>query len=190
MVLPEDDAHLTPAHQDYYFIRETPRFYTLWIPLMDIVQQVGGLAVAPGSHKRGLREHVEQDVFSTIFRDRKQRGIALSEVPPPWATTDYHAGDLLIFNSQTIHWALPNRSRLVRLSFDTRCQPASDKRIRQLEYSTGVLRQYRADIKRVATEEGASEDLFEEVVIEMMRRDLPAEPATIRSVIGELSART
>jgi hypothetical protein len=48
--LPNDERHLTPSHQDHFFIRQTERFRTVWIPLMNIERTVGGLAVAARSH--------------------------------------------------------------------------------------------------------------------------------------------
>ena len=42
-----------------------------------------------------------------------------------WLTTDYRAGDVLIFSVFTIHASLDNRSKRVRLSSDSRYQPAS-----------------------------------------------------------------
>src|SRR5262249_24504759 len=59
--LPHDRLHVTPPHQDHFFIRANNEFRTLWVPLMEIGRDVGGLALARGSHKRGLREHREQE---------------------------------------------------------------------------------------------------------------------------------
>ena len=127
--VPADAAHVTPAHQDYFFIRANDQFRTLWMPLMEIDEAVGGLVIAPGSHKSGLRPHVERDdVFSYVLKGRKQSGVALEQIAPPWATTDYRPGDVLIFHNLMLHWALPNTSDRVRLSVDTRAQPATTPR--------------------------------------------------------------
>jgi 1-deoxypentalenic acid 11beta-hydroxylase len=117
--LPNDTEHVSPPHQDYFFVRINKSFRTFWIPLMDIDESVGGLAIAPGSHRRGLFDHVEADgVYSYIFRGRKQRGIPMQAVPQPWMTANYRAGDLLVFHNLMIHWALPNQSDRIRLSID------------------------------------------------------------------------
>jgi 1-deoxypentalenic acid 11beta-hydroxylase len=69
---------MTPPHQDYFFIGTNESFRTVWIPLMHIDESVGGLAAAKGSHKRGLRDHVEHaSAESYIFRGRKQPGVPL-----------------------------------------------------------------------------------------------------------------
>lgn len=185
--LPSDAAHVTPAHQDYFFIRANDRFRTLWMPLMDIDEKVGGLVVAAGSHKGGMREHVERDdVFSYVLKGRKQKGVALEEIAPPWLTTDYHAGDLLIFHNLTLHWALPNTSDRVRLSIDTRAQPASTPRTFQMTRTIPEQRRYRHEVHELAMSEGATQSLFEAVVIEMMKRDLDATRENVRRVMTEL----
>src|ERR1700722_17447981 len=107
--LPADEKYLTPAHQDHFFIRETNDFCMLWVPLMEIDEQVGGLAIAAGSNKHGLYEHGPEDnVYSYGFKGRKQKGIALSEIHEPWLATNYLAGALLMFHSQAAHRAVPN----------------------------------------------------------------------------------
>jgi len=187
--LPDHAQYVTPAHQDLFFIRGTTTFCTLWIPLMELDQTMGGLVVAAGSHKRGLRDHAEQeDVYSYVFKGRRQKGVPLAAIDEPWLTTEYQPGDVLLFHNLTLHWALPNRSDRVRLSIDTRAQPASAARTFQLERTILELRQYRKDVRRIAIEAGASEAVFEAVLIEMMKRGVPAERQSVEAVIGELAS--
>jgi ectoine hydroxylase-related dioxygenase (phytanoyl-CoA dioxygenase family) len=185
--LPADMAHVTPAHQDYFFIRANDRFRTLWMPLMEIDEKVGGLVIAPGSHKGGMREHIERDdSFSYVLKGRKQKGVSLDEIAPPWLTTDYKPGDVLIFHNLSLHWALPNTSDRVRLSIDTRAQPATTPRTFQMSYGIPYQRQFRTDVQKLALAEGASQSEFEVVVIEMMKRDLPATQENVKQVMTEL----
>jgi hypothetical protein len=194
--LPNDMEHVSPPHQDYFFVRINKSFRTFWIPLMDIDEEVGGLAIAPGIHKQGLLEHVEADhVYSYVFRGRKQMGIPLEKVPQPWLTADYHAGDLLVFHNTMVHWALPNRSDRIRLSIDNRCQPVHAPRTWQAERTILEARQFRETAKRIASEEGANDELFEEIIIELMGRGLEPGKPQIRSLMvelttGERSAKT
>jgi hypothetical protein len=186
--LPDNKTYVTPAHQDFFFIRGSTSFRTLWIPLMDIDTSAGGLALAAGSHKQGLREHVEQEgVYSYIFRGRRQCGVRLEDVRDPWLTAEYHPGDVLVFHNLTLHWSLPNHSERVRLSIDTRAQPAGAPRTFQMEKSIPELRQYRQDVHRIASAEGASQAVFEAVIIEMMKRGLAPEPAPIRALMAEVA---
>jgi Phytanoyl-CoA dioxygenase (PhyH) len=93
-------------HQDYG-AASVDDMLTTWIPLMPIPRQVGGLAVQPGSHRSLPR------IPRLLAPD--QRG---------WASTDYRVGDVLVFHCLTSHAALPNRSDRLRLSQDSRWQPA------------------------------------------------------------------
>jgi len=187
--LPNDTQRVTPPHQDYFFVRINQSFRTLWIPLMNIDEQVGGLALAPGVHKLGLLEHVEADkVYSYVFRGRKQMGIPLEAVPKPWLTVDYHPGDLLVFHNLMVHWALPNRSDRIRLSVDVRCQPVNAPRTWQAEKSILQARQFRETAQRIATEEGVSQELFEAIMIQLMGRGLEPGRPQIRSLMAELTS--
>ncbi len=188
--LPNDERHLTPPHQDHFFIRQTDQFRTVWIPLIDINQDAGGLAIAKRSHLGGLLDHVEHDTaYSYIFRGRKQRGVPLNAVRGPWLTTNYAPGDLLLFHSMMVHRALPNRSNRIRLSLDARFQPKSAPRAWQAERTILELRQYRKTIRALAMEQGASESTFEAVLLEMMTRGLSADTDNVRTVILALEAK-
>jgi hypothetical protein len=91
-------------HQDYA-VGGVQDMLTTWVPLIDIPVQLGGLAVLPGSH------------LGPPLRPR-----VLSQREAGWATTDYRAGDALVFHSLTTHAALPNRATSLRLSGDFRWQ--------------------------------------------------------------------
>jgi len=183
--LPHDAAYLTPPHQDHFFIRANDDFRTLWVPLMEIDGEVGGLAVAAGSHRQGLREHREQPgVLSYQMKGRTQRGVALDEISEPWCTVNYRPGDLLVFHSLMVHRALPNVSSRVRLSLDARCQPATTPTTWQAERTIAEQRQFRQDVRRMALEEGATEEQFEAAIIDMMKRGCAPERALVKAALG------
>ncbi|MDX6631215.1 MAG: 1-deoxypentalenic acid 11beta-hydroxylase [Gaiellales bacterium] len=185
--LPRDDLHVTPPHQDHFFVGPNDDFRTVWIPLMEIDESVGGLAVARGSHRAGLRDHIEQeDAESYVFIGRKQKGVPLATVEEEWLTADYEPGQVLVFHSHAVHRALPNRSHLVRLSLDARCQPARTPRTFQARSTMLELRRFRSDVHAVAIEVGLSEPVFERVVAEMMKRGLPAAREAVERVADEL----
>ena len=185
--LPNDDLHVTPPHQDHFFVGPNDDFRTVWMPLMRIEETVGGLAVARGSHRQGLREHVEQeDAESYVFLGRKQKGVPLATVEEEWLTADYEPGDVLVFHSQAVHRALPNRSELVRLSLDARCQPARTPVTFQAGHTMLEQRQFRADVHAVARQAGLCEPVFEIVVVEMMKRGLPADRETVERVARDV----
>lgn len=185
--LPHDDLHVTPPHQDHFFVGPNDDFRTVWIPLMEIGERVGGLAVARGSHRAGLRAHVERDdAESYVFIGRKQKGVPLDAVDEEWLTADYEPGQVLVFHSHAVHRALPNRSELVRLSLDARCQPASTPTTFQARSTMLELRRFRAAVQAIALEAQLSGPVFELVLAEMMKRGLPAERAAVERVAQEV----
>lgn len=139
----------TAPHADaVYMNRGTPRLVTTWTPLMEIPLEIGGLLVMPGSHRvERLRKYFAADV-DTYCENRPPRAAKdthnwigplgdgkLSENPPllqkglglPWLTAEtYRPGDVVIFSLQTLHASLDNMSNRVRLSTDSRYQPASE----------------------------------------------------------------
>ncbi len=122
----------TGAHYDIVYMgRGTKRLYTVWTPLGDVPLQAGPLVVCLGS------QHFER-VKSTygqldVDRDNVQGGW-LSEDPyevvekfgGQWATTNFAAGDAIIFGMFLLHGSLNNTTDRYRLSMDTRYQLASE----------------------------------------------------------------
>lgn len=107
----------TPAHQDFFYIRGAVETYSCWAPLGDCPMELGGLAIEPGSHRRGFIEHT---VSSPGVGGS---GVPVQEEETVWHSTDFNAGDALFFHSYTIHKALPNLTpNRLRLSTDNRYQ--------------------------------------------------------------------
>ncbi len=110
---------VTPPHQDFLYVRGTEETWTAWIALGDVPLDLGGLAVLPGSHTRGL-------LPTKPMRGAGGRGIELIDQEPGWSTTEYHVGDVVIFHSMTIHRGQPNLTgKRIRLSCDYRYQAVS-----------------------------------------------------------------
>jgi len=103
-------------HQDGYFNAGID-FRICWVPLMDIDTSLGGLAIAPGTHKRGPLHNdgapPNYDIPSSAIADTD------------WRRSDYRVGDVLIFHNLVAHAALDNVSDKLRLSIDVRAVPAS-----------------------------------------------------------------
>ena len=106
----------TLPHQDHYYVRGATDLWTVWIPLGNCPVPLGGLAVLPGSHLQGLMFHAGEK--------SGEQGVRVSE-SATWLTTDYVGGDVLMFNSLTVHRACPNTtSGRLRLSVDYRYEPS------------------------------------------------------------------
>lgn len=115
---PATSALSTPIHQDYRLIQGCADTLTTWIPLADTPREAGGLRVLAGSHRLGVLP---------VRRDDGPGGMAadISDDDPRWRTTEFTAGDVLVFLSLTVHGAVPNRSDRFRLSADFRYQPVA-----------------------------------------------------------------
>jgi hypothetical protein len=107
------------VHQDYRVVGKQDMF-TMWLPLEEITEAHGPLAVLPGSSRRA---------WSVPHR--------LSVTDAEWCTTDFHPGDALIFHCLTWHAALPNQTDRIRLSVDVRWQLAEDPVPARLIYGPG-----------------------------------------------------
>jgi hypothetical protein len=136
----------TTSHCDsVYMNRGTQNLYTAWTPLGDISYAMGGLMVLEGSngHQRLRDTYCKTDVDSycsnrtgRAAKDAWGKGTGgwLSKNPMRlqhslggrWLTSEYRAGDVLIFSIFTVHASLDNHSDRVRLSSDSRYQLASD----------------------------------------------------------------
>ena len=117
LTFPRLASATTPAHQDHFYIRGTLDTYSCWASIGDCPRELGGLAVAPGTHHAGFQDHTEK--FPAAVGGR---GIPVDNISE-WHTSDYRAGDVLFFHSCTIHKALPNQTpNTLRLSTDNRYQ--------------------------------------------------------------------
>ncbi len=164
--MPTDAPYLTPPHQDHFYIRETDEFRMIWVPLMDMEIANGGLAIAAGSHKHGLREHVEFDgVYSYFFKGRTQKGVRPEDIQGAWTSSRFELGDLLMFHCCAVHRSLPNVSGLIRLSLNTITYPARRPTMWQAERTGPELEVFRAEVERICKAQGIGGDRFEEIQI-------------------------
>jgi hypothetical protein len=134
----------TPVHADVVFMgrAERERLFTAWTPIGDVDFVQGGLMILENSrHDAGLqanyfgmdvdahcentadrRDEWEKGTNGWLTRDAAEiRG----RLGGRWLTTQYRVGDVLIFSVFTAHASLDNRSDRIRLSADSRYQPAS-----------------------------------------------------------------
>lgn len=131
----------TASHCDVVYMgRGTSRLYTAWTPMGDIPLETGGLMILEGSNNNArLRNTYCKTDVDTYCSNRNetpstQHTGVLSTNPVQlqktlggrWLITDYRAGDVLIFTTYTVHASLDNGSHCMRLSSDSRYQPAAD----------------------------------------------------------------
>jgi ectoine hydroxylase-related dioxygenase (phytanoyl-CoA dioxygenase family) len=121
----------TGAHYDIVYMgRGTQNVYTVWSPLGDVSYEMGGLAICLGSHRF---EKLKQSYGS---KDSDRDGIGHYTDDPlvitekfggKWATTEFQAGDVLIFGMFLMHCSLENTTNQYRISVDARYQSASEQ---------------------------------------------------------------
>jgi hypothetical protein len=114
---PSNLACTTPPHQDYPNNQGTPDLLASWIPLTDCPKIMGGLAILPKSHKQGVLP-----LEYSLGPGNRQAILSTQQRTEQWLSTDFKAGDVLIFHSHTLHCSLPNHSKRMRLSVDYRFQ--------------------------------------------------------------------
>lgn len=110
--------------------RGTQHVYTVWSPLGDVSFEMGGLSVCLGSHRF---EDLKQ---SYGMKDSDRDGIGHYTDDPlvitekyggKWATTEFQAGDVLIFGMYLLHCSLENTTNQYRISVDARYQSVNEK---------------------------------------------------------------
>ena len=109
----------TPPHQDFPNNQGTSNLTATWIPVGDCPRELGSLAVLRGSHRYGvlpLDWHLGAGNRQAMLPPEM-----LEELR--WVTTDFAAGDVLVFGAMTVHASLHNASEFfMRLSVDYRFQ--------------------------------------------------------------------
>ncbi len=103
--------HTTGLHQDFHQVGGTQNTWTVWIPLGDCDSDLGGVAVACGSNRRGYLDNAR--VISGELLDNQT----------VWHWNPFSCGDVFIFNSETIHQGRDNTTAdRIRLSTSARYQ--------------------------------------------------------------------
>lgn len=121
LMLPAPYSSPTPPHQDFIHIQGTRNVWTAWIPIGDCPRHLGGLTVVKGGHKEGLLPVAASQGAGGLEAHMCAREYT-------WLEDDFLAGDVLTFNSLTVHKSLaPAEREHVRLSCDYRYQPASEE---------------------------------------------------------------
>ena len=110
-----------------YMNRGTDRIFSAWIPLGDVTPTEGALMVLENSHRSErllsgyLRADADRDGLQWLDDDPVS---VQDQYGDRWLTTDFAAGDVLVFGMHTLHGAFDNRSPVgrCRLSSDSRYQ--------------------------------------------------------------------
>jgi hypothetical protein len=100
------EDYLLPWHQDYPYVQDSKDALILWIPLHDVDERNGCVMVAPGSHHGGIQSVRMEDCGGC----GKNLTLAEPEVADryPNLRIPAQSGDVLLFNTLTLHRSCPN----------------------------------------------------------------------------------
>ena len=113
-IFPGEHQYTTPPHQDFHPVRGTQNTWTVWTPLGDCDTELGGLAIARGSNRRGFL---------------KDDGVRSWELigDTEWVSNPFKCGDVLMFHSLTIHRGRDNLTQdRIRLATSARYQSVNE----------------------------------------------------------------
>ena len=103
-------AGRTPWHQDrYYWPLDTEKTVTMWLPLVDVDDEMGPITFASGSHRAGALG----DLAISDDTDRRLEALIAQRGWSVWSSP-VRAGDATFHAGGTLHSARANRSRSVR----------------------------------------------------------------------------
>lgn len=113
----------TPPHQDWWYLDTVPNGHLMgvWLALEDIREEAGRFYVLPGSHNVKLHEpDMPHSAWLVKMRDFLERNRDMVHAPA------LKKGDVLIWNSRTIHGALETTDpRFSRKSLTAHFMPSS-----------------------------------------------------------------
>ena len=120
--LPEEEKFRSHWHQEYAYNPQSPQLVVFWVPLVDMLSDMGSVELLSGSHKLG---HIEHQVLP-----EHSNKVGLYKTGLPLADSyekefDKHApltkpGDIMILDSRTIHQSGCNRSSRLRVTLQVR----------------------------------------------------------------------
>ena len=115
VIFPGEHQYTTPPHQDFHPVRGTQDTWTVWTPLGDCDTELGGLAIARESNRRGF------------LKDNGVRSWELIGDSTEWVSNSFKSGDVLMFHSLTIHRGRDNVTEdRIRLATSARYQSVSE----------------------------------------------------------------
>ncbi|MEK6217211.1 MAG: phytanoyl-CoA dioxygenase family protein [Boseongicola sp.] len=112
--LPNTRKRLLPVHQDVRSMKCT-RAWRLWIALRPASENLGSVAIYPGTHRRGVIDHNLTDMSKPVIDPADYAGIEP-------VVLDLPAGAGVLINPLCLHASVPNRSHLTKFTLMVQVQ--------------------------------------------------------------------
>jgi hypothetical protein len=112
-------------HQDHAYWQPELDYHALgvWLPLHDVTLEMGAMQFLPGSHKRGLVPHrQEDDAIHNVLTARDPVDTTTAVACP------LRMGGATFHHAETLHYTAPNTTLQTRLAFPMEFQIAPKRR--------------------------------------------------------------
>jgi len=107
-------ASMLPPHQDFSYNAHLRDFVTVWVPLTDIDDEVGGIVIYAGSHRAERVQHSPSGPWAHGLKEQVSAAY-------PKKSIHMRVGDALLFPPLLIHESAPHRNATrLRYSIDFR----------------------------------------------------------------------
>lgn len=113
--------HTVPPHQDWASMQGSINSIVIWIPLLDINQDLGSIKVIPESHKHGLITTKRLNSFGLV--EELPNNTPLQD---KFISYDVKMGDIIVFNAFLVHQSGNNISNHFRWSTHFRYNDLED----------------------------------------------------------------
>ena len=98
--------HTVPPHQDWASMQGSINSIVCWVPLININQNLGSIALIPESHKKGLLMKKKVNNFGLVNNYENEKFISF----------DVNQGDVIFFSSFLVHKSGNNVTNNIRWS--------------------------------------------------------------------------
>ena len=109
--------HTVPPHQDWASMQGSINSIVCWVPLIDINQDLGSIALVPKSHTNGLLVNEKKESFGLVNNYKEE----------DFFSFDVKQGDVIFFSSFLVHKSGNNITENIRWSTHFRYNDLNEK---------------------------------------------------------------
>ena len=135
-----EEQYLFDWHQDYHYIQLSPDSLVYWFPLSEL-DETGAIEILEGSHKDGLLNAKMIDPTNSKRNGAKTLSIAHNVIPKKYKSITPKAdiGDLIVFNTLTLHKSIPQKENRYRVTCQYRLGNFGNEDAVERSWPVGLL---------------------------------------------------